>query len=65
MDHALDAATLPPGATYIPEFLSREEEAIKDPLDAGEWSNALKRRVLHFGYLYDYRACRFGRRLSR
>ena len=57
MDHALDAATLPPGATYIPEFLSREEEeAIKDQLDAGEWSNTLKRRVRHFGYLYDYRA---------
>lgn len=57
MDHALDAATLPPGAIYITEFLSREEEeAIKDRLDAGEWSNTLKRRVRHFGYLYDYRA---------
>ena len=56
MDHALDAAPLPPGAIYITEFLSREEEAIKDRLDAGEWSNTLKRRVRHFGYLYDYRA---------
>ena len=26
MDHPLDAATLPPGAIYITEFLSREEE---------------------------------------
>ena len=57
MDYGLDAATLPPGAIYITEFLSREEEeAIKDRLDAGEWSNTLKRRVQHFGYLYDYRA---------
>jgi alkylated DNA repair dioxygenase AlkB len=57
MDYALDGATLPPGAIYITEFLSREEEeAIKDRLDAGEWSNTLKRRVQHFGYLYDYRA---------
>ncbi len=57
MDHALDAAPLPPGAIYITEFLSREEEkAIKDRLDAGEWSNTLKRRVQHFGYLYDYKA---------
>lgn len=57
MDHALDAAILPPGVVYIGDFLSHgEEEAIKDRLDAGEWSNTLKRRVQHFGYLYDYRA---------
>lgn len=57
MDHALDAVNLPPGAIYIREFLSREEEgAIEDRLDTGEWSNTLKRRVQHFGYLYDYRA---------
>lgn len=57
MNHVLDAANLPPGVIYIREFLSREEEeAIKDRLDAGEWSNTLKRRVRHFGYLYDYRA---------
>ncbi|WP_421580055.1 alpha-ketoglutarate-dependent dioxygenase AlkB [Shinella sp. M31] len=56
MDHALDAVSLPPGAIYITEFLSREEEeTIKDRLDGGEWSNTLKRRVQHFGYLYDYR----------
>jgi alkylated DNA repair dioxygenase AlkB len=57
MDHASDAVNLPPGAIYIREVLSREEEgAIEDRLDAGEWSNTLKRRVQHFGYLYDYRA---------
>lgn len=25
-------------------------------LDAGEWNTALKRRVQHFGYRYDYKA---------
>ena len=57
MDRGLDAAALPPGVAYISDVLSREEEqAINDRLDAGEWSNTLKRRVQHFGYLYDYRA---------
>ncbi len=57
MDHALDAGVLPPGVIYIDNFLSHgEEEAIKDRLDAGEWSSTLKRRVQHFGYLYDYKA---------
>lgn len=57
MDHALGAAALPPGIKYIDNFLSHgEEQAIKDRLDAGEWSNMLKRRVQHFGYLYDYKA---------
>jgi hypothetical protein len=53
MDHVVDAATLPPGALYISDFVSREEEqAIKSRLDAGDWSNTLKRRVQHFGYIY-------------
>jgi alkylated DNA repair dioxygenase AlkB len=48
---------LPPGVTYLRDFLSSEEEAaIEASLDAGEWSHALKRRVQHFGYRYDYRA---------
>jgi len=57
MDRALDALPLPPGVMYVSDFLSREEEeAIKDLLDTGEWCSTLKRRVQHFGYLYDYRA---------
>ena len=57
MDRVLGAEALPPGVMYFPDFLSRgEEEAINNRLDAGEWSNTLKRRVQHFGYLYDYRA---------
>lgn len=57
MDRALDAAALPQGVIYFSDFISYgEEEAIKSLLDAGEWSNTLKRRVQHFGYFYDYRA---------
>ncbi|MGK9052240.1 alpha-ketoglutarate-dependent dioxygenase AlkB [Neorhizobium petrolearium] len=57
MDHALNPSFLPPGVRYFGHFLSAEEEAaITARLDAGEWSNALKRRVQHFGYLYDYKA---------
>ena len=57
MDRTLDAARLPSGVIYIGDFLPRgEEEAIKDRLDTGEWSNTLKRRVQHFGYVYDYKA---------
>ncbi|OLP61080.1 DNA repair protein [Xaviernesmea oryzae] len=57
MDHALNAAALPPGVTYVRDVLSSEEEqVITDKLDAATWSNVLKRRVQHFGYIYDYKA---------
>jgi alkylated DNA repair dioxygenase AlkB len=46
----------PPDVIYFSDFLSREEEeAITVRLDAGEWSNTLKRRVQHFGCRYDYK----------
>ena len=48
---------LPPGATYLPGFISPDEEqALVAKLDAGAWSTELKRRVQHFGYRYDYKA---------
>lgn len=57
MDRVLKAPPLPPGITYVRDVLSREEEtAIQERLDAGPWSDTLRRRVQHFGYLYDYRA---------
>ncbi|WP_421871414.1 alpha-ketoglutarate-dependent dioxygenase AlkB [Pararhizobium sp.] len=57
MDAILRAPRLPPGVLYFSDFLScTEEETIRFRLDAGEWSNILKRRVQHFGYLYDYKA---------
>jgi alkylated DNA repair dioxygenase AlkB len=49
--------SLPPGIGYFEDFLSGEEERlVAAELDAGEWSTVLKRRVQHFGYLYDYKA---------
>lgn len=48
---------LPPGAEYISAFISSAEESdFVKFLDAGVWSNELKRRVQHFGYRYDYKA---------
>jgi alkylated DNA repair dioxygenase AlkB len=54
---ALSAPCLPPGSAYFTDVVSADEEAaIVTQLDSAEWSNVLKRRVQHFGYLYDYRA---------
>lgn len=53
----MNVSLLPPGVRYFGDFLSaEEEEGIAARLDAGEWSDALKRRVQHFGYVYDYKA---------
>lgn len=57
MDHAASTSLVPPGIVYFDGFLSPDEEAaVTARLDAGEWSTALKRRVQHFGYRYDYKA---------
>jgi alkylated DNA repair dioxygenase AlkB len=42
--------------TYVSNFLSKEEEleAIKQ-IDALPWRDDLKRRVQHYGYVYDYK----------
>lgn len=46
---------LPPGLTYIPEFITGDVESrLLAQIDAGDWDHRLKRRVQHFGYLYDY-----------
>jgi alkylated DNA repair dioxygenase AlkB len=45
-----------PGLTYRPGFLSADEEAgLLAAVDARPWLDDLKRRVQHYGYLYDYR----------
>lgn len=55
----LPTSTLPHGIAYLPDFISPEEEAeLVHHLDAGNWSNELRRRVQHFGYRYDYKARR-------
>jgi alkylated DNA repair dioxygenase AlkB len=53
----VNARNLPPDVVFFENFLSKDEEAtVAARLDAGEWSNVLKRRVQHFGYRYDYKA---------
>ena len=45
------------GLVYITNFITTEEETnILAQLDNGEWSTVLKRRVQHFGYIYDYKS---------
>lgn len=50
---------LPPGAHYLPDFVSSaEERVLVQALDCGAWDVAMRRRVQHFGYRYDYRSRR-------
>lgn len=45
------------GLTRIDGWIGKEEERrLLGLVDVGNWRNDLKRRVQHFGYLYDYRA---------
>ncbi len=49
------AAVAPSGLEYHQEFLSASEEStLLGRIDAGEWLTDLSRRVLHYGYKYDY-----------
>lgn len=49
--------TLPEGVAYISEVISPAEEGeIVAQLDRSAWSAAMKRRVQHFGYRYNYKA---------
>ncbi len=46
-----------PGLTYIPDFITRNEEsALIAEIDTQPWLTDLKRRVQHYGYKYDYKA---------
>lgn len=48
---------LPPGATYMPDFVAPAMEALLvRQIGAAPWITELKRRVQHYGYRYDYRA---------
>ena len=61
---AFDFTQNPPveGLRYIPGFLDRRgEERLAGFIDGQPWRDDLKRRVQHYGYVYDYRA----RQISR
>lgn len=46
-----------PGLTYHTNLLTPEEQQrVLDAVDAQPWRNDLKRRVQHYGYVYDYKA---------
>lgn len=48
-----------PGLVYEPDFLSADEESgLPENLNAGTWSEEMRRRVQHFGCRYDYKARR-------
>ncbi len=45
-----------PGLTYIPEYITANQEAIfLETIDSSPWIVELKRRVQHYGYKYDYK----------
>lgn len=45
-----------PGLRYLPDYLSASEQSeFLDLLDAQLWLSELKRRVQHYGYVYDYK----------
>lgn len=51
-----DPNALPPGATYVPDFVTPAEAAsLAAEIDDAPWITDLKRRVQHYGYRYDYR----------
>ncbi len=50
-----DTAAAPMGLEYHGDFLAvSEEERLLAHIDDSEWLTDLSRRVLHFGYKYDY-----------
>ena len=50
-------ALLPPGARLINGFVNADEaQHLTAAIDAETWRSDLKRRVQHYGWLYDYRA---------
>lgn len=47
--------TLPEGLTYKEDIISPEEEKILlEYINLQEWQISLKRKVQHYGYIYDY-----------
>ena len=52
-----ESAAVIPGLTYIPDFItSEEEERILARVDSGVWNHEYSRRRQQFGYRYDYKS---------
>lgn len=57
--HELDNANQIDGLTYMPDFITPQEEAeLISIIDQQPWLTDLKRRVQHYGWKYDYTARR-------
>lgn len=51
------AHPLVPGLTYLPNFLTEDEERkLVATIDAQPWSHELQRRVQHYGWRYNYKS---------
>ncbi len=47
----------PAGLIYVPDYISEEHhQRLIHTIDAQNWSDALKRRTQHYGWIYDYRS---------
>ena len=45
------------GLRYIPNFISAAQSAeLLERIDKQDWQAELRRRVQHYGYIYDYRS---------
>lgn len=56
---AEDALSAVPGLLYLREFIAKSTEvSLLQHIDSASWLTALKRRVQHYGYRYDYKARR-------
>ena len=52
-----ESAAVIPGLTYIPDFITEEEERrILARVDSGAWNHEYSRRRQQFGYRYDYKS---------
>lgn len=46
-----------PGLSYQPDYVdAAQETALVEAIDSHAWRHDLKRRLQHYGYVYDYRA---------
>lgn len=58
-----DARELPDGLDYVNAYVSQDiAQMLVRRVDAAPWRTDLKRRVQHYGYRYDYKARRVGRK---
>ncbi len=53
----MDAISNISGLRYIPNFISADMSAeLLERIDKQNWRADLRRRVQHYGYIYDYRS---------